>query len=101
MKNKISLYHNLTKRIYNQRKEINQLRKSASNKNNAILRLENQQYRKALSNIAFRSLNEDQISNKVLLRITENALNLYGLKKFDRKKIENFHKNNPNIRLRH
>lgn len=86
MKYKLNLYKSLTKRIYNQRKEIKHLRKFKSFKNNTILNKENNTYKKALRNIHLRIESGENPSDKILLDITRNALQLNGIRNFDNKK---------------
>lgn len=81
---------NLRRRVADQRNEINQLKRTGSAKENAVLRREATEYRKALSNIKYRVEN-GETGVWVLAGIAEKALLLRGLKAWQREEIEDLY----------
>lgn len=80
----------LRSRVFNLRKEVRHLRRAGSMAENASLRLEAEEYRKALSNIAYR-LDNGGVAEDDLRHIVESALALRGKKAWKRAKVAERH----------
>lgn len=80
----------LRRRVADQRKEIGHLKRTTSAKENAVLRRESDEYRKALSNIRYR-IDNGEADVAVLREIADKALFLRGLKGHQRHAIVHAH----------
>lgn len=78
-------------RIANLRREVAALKTVGDSRENAALRREGQEYRKALSNILYRLDQGEAIDTDTLRRIVTSALVLRGLKRWKRDDIASAH----------